>query len=416
MLWATDLLNSLQGLRWLSLTSLLFMSELGVASVSGNLIQNCSSQNSLVVLRGQQFPQALGVAVERLSLRVWDGRSFLPIPLQIDQRDKHKRYRLPEVTHAGLAMNDELVFRQQQAGQRAPEKVDAVLAEIKVADDIKVPGDTSRWVYLWRADKPEVLTENPLVAYDREKDRISTATYQLGFSTDRPFLIDQFRWQNVAGGTYSANIVDTMKIRHQGKLFGLMSFRRTQQDYTSKLTVIKQGPLRVIRRTENRVRVFWQLKSPSLLIDYVMMPDGFIMDTLIDLPFRIGAFFSQLETLTTVDWQQSLSTGRMRILDHKGNPSFVIDGEMTEHETALNQLRGTVFNLSSPWGNIRLSLDIPKSLPLQSWLYYMDDMHKQDSPEMQSGQFGNMGFRTTGWERLGRGVKHVRFDACLTKK
>ena len=208
-------------------------------------------------------------------------------------------------------------------------------------------------------------------------------------------------------------MLDTMKIRHQGRFLGFIPFKRTHRDYTSRLTAVKAGPLRVIRRTESRIRLLWHLKTPAVHIDYVMMPGGFVMDTVIDIPFNVGLFFNGIETLTTVDWNEDVALPRLTVEVPGHLTGAIIDGYMSSDKHEINLLRGDQFTVTSSLGEMFVSLEIPSGVPITPWLYLRDAQNEVDPPENRAGQFGNVGFRTTGWEQIDTEVQHVKFTVCL---
>jgi len=205
-----------------------------------------------------------------------------------------------------------------------------------------------------------------------------------------------------------------MKIRHQGVMFGFISFKRSAKDYSSRLTRVKTGPLRVIRRTENHVRIVWQLKTPALYVDYVMMPDSFIMDTIVDIPFNLGLFFSDVETLTTVDWRSGPALPELTISSPAITANLVANGRMSDKKKHFNSVSDNRFSVHNAYGSIFVRLDIPDDFPIEPWLYLSDQADEPDPPENQAGQFGNVGYRTTGWENIDTEVHHLKFTTCMT--
>ncbi|MEE9491976.1 MAG: hypothetical protein V3W04_01170 [Gammaproteobacteria bacterium] len=383
--------------------------------MSLTLAQTCVSENQLLVLQGEQLPALSGVPVNHLSVKRWNGKRFQTMIFQIDRRDKQGSFDFSEDKNALFDNNDELVILNQLAGDRYEKYRDNahILAEVSVSAEKQ---GRDQWIYVFNGRSEHLPVYEPRVKYDAIEDTVQTNTYHAGFSTTHPFLMTDFRWRDPETTNYSKDLVDTMKIRHHGRLFGFLKFHRSQLDYTSRLIAVKQGPLRVIRRTENRVRVFWKLKSPSVLIDYVMMPDSFVMDTLIDLPFRIGAFFKDLETVTTVDWNQQVLDLQFSGVDESGDELFRIDGSMSETERQLNVQQENMFQLVSEYGKMLIALELPQDLPIQSWKYYVDDSAAIDPPEFTPGQYGNLGFRTIGWENVMPGLRHVDFTVCLTSR
>ncbi|MCK5664099.1 MAG: hypothetical protein KAI17_11460, partial [Thiotrichaceae bacterium] len=58
--------------------------------------------------------------------------------------------------------------------------------------------------------------------------------------------------------------------------------------------------------------------------------------------------------------------------------------------------------------------DIPDDFPIESNLYLRDAVDEADPPENHPGQFGNIGFKTTGWENIDNKLYHLKFTVCVT--
>lgn len=382
---------------------------------------NCPSRLQQVVLTGQQLPALTGLPVSRLMLSRWSGTAMQPVVFQIDRRDEDDRYLFSADTAAGthsqhpeFDANDELVFIFSDAGQRLPSQSKEYRSGRFIELGIQDSGlQEQRWIYLSLSDSVVKPSGKKYIKYYPDADSIATDLYRLGFSRQSPFLMDSFNWWDAPAKQWSLDLLDTMKIRHNGKLLGLIDFKRTQDDYSSRLTAIKRGPVRVIRRTENRVRVFLGLKTPALTIDYVLAADGFVMDTTVDIPFSMGMLFSRIETLTTVDWKKQPDLASMLVSNTQLSGDLQIDGVMTEQKQAFNKISDTRFKITSPSGVMQVSLDIPENFPIKAFLYLRDALNEADPPETVEGQFGNVGFRTTGWENIDSSVHHLRFTVCL---
>ena len=390
------------------------------AQPEASRVSGCHSSDALGVLTAGKLPALLGHPLGQVRLLHYQDQHLSPITLQIDQRDADGRYRLndkPDPEQRGLlGPNDEIVFRlADRSMRRPPASADAehmALSEIEVKD---VATGQTGWVYVGLSETPVPAPNGKQITYDPVTDSVETDRYRIGFSRQYPFIIDSFHWPIAANG-WSRNVLDTMKIRHQGKMFGLIPFRRTTKDYSSRLVRVKTGPLRIIRRTENHVRILWKLKTPALYVDYVMMPDSFVMDTIVDIPFNIGLFLRDVETLTTVDWRNDPALPELTVRSPDSASSLVINGQMSDEKSRFNTVKGTRLSVHSDYGSVSLHLDIPDDFPIQPWLYLNDRLDVQDRPENQSGQFGNVGYRTTGWENIDTEVHHLKFTSCLKAK
>lgn len=374
----------------------------------------CSSRYSLAVLRGDQLPALLGSRVDNIQLFRNDEGKLRPIRFQVDRKDELDRYLLAPKTSDNdvrLDGNDEIVFMQADAGSRLQTGHGAPgLIELKLGKGTSQP---TSWLYAQSEAPAENANLDSLIRYQPEQRSVRTPLYTIGFSAQYPFLVNSLNWKLPGANEWSPDISDTMKIRHRGSLLGLFAFHRTQEDYRSKLVASKSGPLRIILRTENRVRIWWKLGTPALYIDYVMMPDGFVMDSIIDIPFNIGLFMSDVETLTTVDWNPSPELPPFFISSPYTDDPLPIDGSMSPQKQSFNGIIGDRFSVSSSWGTLETRLEIPQSFPIEASLYLQDRMTHPDPPEERSGEFGNVGFLSTGWEKIDTEVHHLKFTVCM---
>jgi hypothetical protein len=60
-------------------------------------------------------------------------------------------------------------------------------------------------------------------------------------------------------------------------------------------------------------------------------------------------------------------------------------------------------------------LDVAEDFPISRSVYLMDDRNTRDPPENRKGQFGNVGFRTMGWEKLDASVYHMVFSVYMIR-
>lgn len=390
---------------------------------SVNVDTSCQNESGLVVLTADKIPYLLGQQIGKLSLYTLYQTQWRIVVFQIDHKDPQGRYIIAPQNdkHADhksvLGRGDELVFRKNDLGQRLSETSEVASQYTLIEVEVQTGQiDSSRWLYI-NIDpifKKENDQTKSLLVYDEMQDVIISPIYKIGFSQNQPFLVDSFHWYLDEPPGWSADVSDMMKIRHKGKFWGL-PFKRSQDDYTSRLVGVKQGPLRVIRRTENYVKVFWKLKTPALYIDYIMMPDGFVMDTMIDIPFKISFFFNDLETLTTMDWNHTADLPTFMIHSRKADRDLPVNGRQTEDKRAFNQIVDKQFSVNSSMGRFAVSLEIPDDFPVQANLYLKDALDEYDLPENFPGQFGNVGFKTTGWEKIDSRLHHLKFTVCMTQ-
>lgn len=390
----------------------------------------CSTENSLIVIAGHEIEKLSGTEINKLSLISIRQNQVQAIMFQIDQKDNKGRYILGNTAAEHIRSvkriddQDELVFRKKDLGEQL--NADAQLLAQYSLIEIKVtsaPTQEAGWIYIILGVSPsDAEKKNKAIVYNIQQDRVSTSVYKIGFTKDKPFLVNTFHWNlsrkmpQIAfdESIWGPNMTDTMKIRHLGRFLGF-SFKRTDDDYYSQLVAVKEGPLRIIRRTENKIKVLWKLKSPALYIDYVMMPDGFVMDSMVDIPFKISFFFSELATITTMDWNYAAVQDDLQIQYNKTGLLLKVNGLQTEAKEAFNDISATTFSTNSQTGQFAVRLDIPDDFPIKSQLYLKDSLMEVDEPENYPGQYGNVGFKTTGWENIGSQLYHLKFTVCVAR-
>ncbi len=362
-----------------------------------------------VVLHGRDLPSLLNVPIGRIRLFAWKHARLTPIPFQIDGRDKHGGYRIPrndderrEEEALPFGPEDECVFMAADLGGHGNPSLGthprATATQIELTD----PRSGRRaWVFaLVFNETPPPPADRDYVVYDRDTDAIESDTYRIAFSREKPFLVDRLHWRVAGTVGFTPDLADTMKVRHTGKLFHQFDFSRTEFDCYSTLLGVKDGPVRVIRSTSNRVRIILQLKSPTIRIDYIAYGAAFFMDSEVRIPFRIGTFFSDVKTLMTLDGNNDPSLPPFQVFSPSFLNGLTINGEMTEDKSAFNRSGDRELLVASPYGKILIGMQVARDFPIHYQVYLMDDLTVADPPERTRGQLGNVGFMTTGWEHL----------------
>jgi len=372
-----------------------------------------------VILRGAQLAPLIGVARDRIAAYVRHGNRFTAIPLQIDRRDAQGQLLLDAAMPASLARDarfnaqDECVFMVGDLGERGAVPGTLLQPDKIVAVELRDPKSGQRaWVYLLVLHAPE-NTPGSYVRYQADSDAVESDTYRLAFSRRMPMLADSVQWFDPALRAYGGNVIDVMKIRHAGRFLGGFTFRRGVEDYQSALVGTRVGPVRVIRRTENSIRVFLGLRSPTITVDYIGYAHAILADIRLKVPFRNDWFFSALESVTTWDGNDGPDYPAGRVYSDSFPEGFPIEGRMSAAKQRFNTSNDGAFALVNKYGTLLVKMDFPASEPIKHQVYLMDDRTALDPPENIPGQFGNIGFRMTGWEKLARGTHHLTYRAML---
>lgn len=374
-----------------------------------------------VILRGAQLAPLVGAARARIAAYVRHGNRFTAIPFQIDRRDAQGQLLLDAAMPAALARDphfnarDECVFMVGDLGERGTVPVANLRPERVVEVELRDPRSAQQaWVYLL------VLPATPgtaasYVRYQPDNDALESDTYRLAFSRRMPMLADSVQWYDPALRGYGSNVIDVMKIRHTGRFLGGFTFHRGVEDYRSALVGTRVGPVRVIRRTENSIRVFLGLRSPTITVDYIGYAHAILADIRLNVPFRNDWFFSDLESVTTWDGNDSPGYPAGMVYSRSVPEGFPIDGHMSAAKRRFNASDDGAFALVNKYGTLLVTMDFPASEPIKRQVYIMDDRTALDPPENIPGQFGNIGFRMTGWEKLSRGIHHLTYRAMLIR-
>jgi hypothetical protein len=372
-----------------------------------------------VVLRADSLPFLLNAQANWISLYAANKGHLQPIPFQIDKVDKRGRYQFAtseqdkrEEARSRIDANDEIAFMVGDLGERwsGTLKTAEPVLEIRLTDP---ESGVTRWLYV-RVGQRRSSSSSDYVHYEADSDFIAGRNYRVGFSDDVPFLLDHLQRRTAPQQRWSKNLVDTMKVQHRGSFLHNFEFSRNHGDYHSRVIAVKDGPVRVIRRTLNNVRVIWFLNTPNIEVDFVAYANSFYVDTLLDIPFRIGSFFSGLDTRFSIDWREDVGLDGARLYSQGITAGVAIDGVMSPRERDMNGMQDAHILFASRYGDMLVTLGIPENLPIGFRNFIQDDRAVADPPETIPGQFGNFGFLTSNWEEVNTDLHHLMFHAYLT--
>ena len=88
---------------------------------------------------------------------------------------------------------------------------------------------------------------------------------------------------------------------------------------------------------------------------------------------------------------------------------------MSAEKEKINASGDKALVVSSPDGEILVSMNLGRNLPVHYRVYILDDASRMDPPDNIPGQFGNMGFISTGWENLGDSVYQMIFSVYMIR-
>ena len=382
----------------LSLVAVLVSTSLAASS---EIVSSIDAPIYPIVVQGKELPQLVNRPIRVIQGYRIDRQKKVPILIQIDQRDEKGLYRLANSTDVDFfTAKDELVFLARDLGA-CPTTFDAARELDPSAPQLLRVRDAGSkhqgCIYLTTSEqlgKPESAT---FIQYDPKEDRVSTQDYRLSFSHSTPMIIDQVEWRQPTTGKYGPPIAQGMFLEHSGTFLAGIQFVRGPKDYQSKLIGYKAGPIRVIRRTENNLRIIWQLKSPATYIDYVIYPNQLHMDMILDLPFKASWFFKDVKTISALVLPNNQS---LQIEQTNANVTGIADGQQNPEEQVLTGSSDTRLAIKHAQGGLWIRMDKASDLPIRAFSYVQE-----------TADSTLVGFDTRDWEKLNAQRYHFIFSA-----
>ncbi len=207
----------------------------------------------VTLVEGHQAPFLQLQAVATLRVYAFHDDAPVPLPFQVDERDRHDRWVLDQ----GAAQkhdspsdefdsNDVLVILNRDLGGRGdPAKLPAgatVWEEIRVGPQANPFGFAYVGIF---AHPPPLSTEHVYARYEPETDRIYAERYALEFHAPLPTHVAFVDRLGEFGTNTVAGVHASGEVRFLG---GLLKLRRTDADIQTELLGYRGGPVRVIRR------------------------------------------------------------------------------------------------------------------------------------------------------------------------
>ena len=373
-----------------------------------------------VVIPGRKIIHNLHQPISRLALFSSVEGEIRPIPFQIDEIDPEGEWVLPSIP-PGLAgtgitpeqdddngcldENDELAFMIRDSGDRIrPEyypRGAVSVDEISLTDPVS--GEKA-WVYLCGFSSDAPRADGDYVEYVFPENLVKSVDFTVGFSPGTAFCPGSMSLWG------SKNIVDRMKIRFHLKTFGL-NYYLDETKLDSSLSLYKDGPVRVIRRVNNAIKITNTLKTPSAAIENVYYDNAIALPMRIQIPISPRILKALVSTITlsgSVD-MQNIHGWRVKA---DSDPNWLtVNGRMDYLEANLTTDDATWFLLDGPRGALlyRIVLDrrpdgTPYEQPITTSLLYVDDDQALDPPENIPGQSPNVGFWIRNLEDISKGM------------
>lgn len=332
-----------------------------------------------------------------------------PIPWQLEERTAAGERALgqgPEPTvdeSPGIIdEHDEIVWMAADGGRRmrADERpATTCLHEIEVR-----AGDRRAWVYAAVVPPPARRSPVRYVEYDAGADVVRAGRMALGFGAPTPRY---FAVREGAEGAFGPNLLDRLKIRASARFLGLVPLGRDEDDIEWVFGAWQAGPIRVVRREWQWVRLGWGLRTPIFQTESIISRDAAELPVRLRLNFPPSYFFGHIEVQAALDCRD-LRGWRVRA------PAIAAPvGALTPSERArLDGAKGDWIALQGPAATIVLRLRLGDSFAsLRCGVLYRENAGGF-GPESVPGEHPAIGFRLTEWGQVDRG--HHWFAAIAT--
>jgi len=334
---------------------------------------------------------------QTLALFACDARCA-PIPWQLDER-VDGRWALadgpepnPEDPPGVLDDDDVVLWMAADAGRRAlPNELpaDATCALELVVETAAA----TEWVYAVAVPAPAPRSPRRYVTYDAARDLVGGERVTLGFGAPTPRLLAV----RAADGSLGPNLLDRLKVRARARFFGLIPLGRDEDDIEWAFAAWRAGPIRVLRREYQWVRLGFGLRTP------IFETETLVTRATIELPVRLRLnfpptyFFSGIEVQAVLDfrdlrgWQVAAAGAAPLSVGAAGT-------------AAIDRRRSDWVALRGPEATLVLELVLGESLSsLAPTVVYREETDSM-APEAAPGEMPGIGFRLSEWSAVGRGT------------
>ncbi len=377
-----------------------------VASVADMASAGCSRLARIadpVVIPANELAALNRQPITRLGLFRYAQPDFKPIPFQLDEKTPDGERVLPFGDQANpgdgnqcFDGQDELVFMARDAGTRANSVIDIARAQKAVEIKVNNTNGGAGYVYLVQFSCRAPRDPVDYVHYNPKDKTVTTDFYRMRFHPDFPISINHLTAFPTAGGN-GKNIVDRIKVRGDANLLFGIHLSRTEEQFTSVDLAYIDGPVRVIRRTGNRMKLVLGIPTPSAIIDNVFYREYFSLPTDLNVPFNAGLVIKDARTRTTTDLSEA---ARGTVFYNSNNTQgVVIDGKMSRAEKNLDLspfnwliLLNKDADAGVHWAWMNRTIIDERLADYPPTLYYNDDQSRPDPPEQNAGHYGNTGY------------------------
>jgi len=336
---------------------------------------------SVVEVSGKDLPALLGQPVA--AIRVYaspDGGAAKTIPFQIDEKDAKGQWLMdgPAKTAAVLDPQDVLLFHLDDAGLALQgSALPAAAARMEIAA-------SGKFAYAAAEENPGPKSTKSYVSYQAGQDRVSTAFYDIGFSTRQALVQDVLILHN---GKAKADVLDRFKVRFNLAIKNFFDFKIEEGDVEARVAGTRVGPIRVIRRVVATKKLGPINLIPKSVTDFLFYPNWVEVPTRIQNPID-GPKFLEDKTrgLSGYDFSSAIYGS---VLYASQGGTATLNGVPEAEEQGLGQGAATWWSLTGPAGSLVVGIQNDgklEQLGIRPTLRVIDDAKQGAPPEGESGQ------------------------------
>ena len=338
------------------------------------------------------------------SIRVFSRQEdrLQPIRFQVDERTETGDWIFPYGkksngwrSNGRLAPQDVILFMAKDAGGKAEDLSVLPGSPSVLPLELNDPGDGGAgWVYLaaYTGEDPPPLS--PLanyVHYDAEREIISSAYTRAEYLiTDDGLHTSFYKHHSTppeAGGT-GQNLVDRLKFRVGIRFFKLVSLSLHEEMLGSDVVAYIEGPVRVLRRVEQFVKLPFGIRGVRTHADVDMYECFSTVPISLQIPRGFHRVVSSADLRFGTDYSPN-AIGSFFLNSELSEP-LIIDGRMSEAEKRFprGQDRWRIFY--GPYGVLMTRVLYPPELleKVEVRQGYIDDLETPMPVERYPGSIG----------------------------
>jgi hypothetical protein len=366
-----------------------------------------------IVFKGVAMPRLVGSPESHLEVRALRDGRLAPIPFQVDEVLPDGRYALPagpeplaDDSPGVLDRNDEVAMMLSDLGDRAspPRELPPDALEIEALD---AASGARRYAYIAAVPSPR-LSPVSYVSYDPLQSRVQGGSYGMTFRGDFPIglaLKDD-------RGDLSPSLIESSQVEITARVLMLFKLRLSANGVTNRVLAWHAGPVRLIRRVRDSVKLTFGIKSPTVLSEEIFYRERAEDSFVARVPWVPRLFFDDVRVRAWLDFIGlegfALSWPGMewRPLE-PGAASSALAAEVRSNppEVKWLALKGggkIVMHTFAP---------SPDFAILRRRLYYCDGAAAANTSRQTSSNYAGaalqIGYLMTGWENFAAGTHRV---------